>query len=87
MKKIVQVTEVEDEGLEGLMGQVITVWCLNYIYTGKLAGINEECILLEDASVVYETGVFSEKGWKDAQKLPHPAYVMKRCIESFMVLK
>ena len=87
MKKVVQIAEVEDEGLEGLMGQVVTVWCLNYIYTGRLAGVNDECILLEDASVVYETGAFNEKDWKDAQKLPHACYVMKRCIESFMVLK
>lgn len=87
MKKVVTVTEVDNEGLEGLMGQVITVWCLNYIYTGKLEGINEDYIKLTEASVVYETGPFNEKNWKDAQRLPNPCYVMKQCIESFMVLK
>ena len=62
-------------------------FCLNYIYTGKLAGVNETCVLLEDAAIVYETGAFNEKNWKDAQSLPKPVYVMLRCIESFMELK
>ena len=87
MKKIVSVQEVEGEGLIGLMGQRVTLFCLNYIYTGKLAGVNETCVLLEDAAIVYETGAFNEKNWKDAQSLPKPVYVMLRCIESFMELK
>ena len=87
MKKIVSVQEVEGEGLIGLMGQRVTLFCLNYIYTGKLAGVNETCVLLEDAAIVYETGEFSSKNWKDAQPLPKPVYVMLRCIESFMELK
>ena len=85
MKKLVQ--EVENEGLISLMGQRITVWCINYIYTGKLTGINDDCILLEDAAIVYETGSFDENGWKDAQSLPHPVYIMLAAIESYMVLK
>lgn len=87
MKKIVTVTEVENEGLEGLMGERITLFCLNYIYTGKLVGVNERFVKLEDAAIVYETGPFGEKQWKDAQALPHPVYVMTRCVESFMILK
>lgn len=87
MKKLVSVQEVEDEGLVALMGQVVTLFCLNYIYTGKLTGVNDDCVLLESASIVYETGSFNDTQWKDAQQLPHPVYVMKRCIESFMILK
>ncbi len=87
MKKIVQVQEVSGEGLEGLMGQRVTVWCLNYIYTGTLTGVNGDCIMLEDAGVVYETGALNSKDWGDMQKLPRACYIMKRCIESFMVLK
>lgn len=87
MKKIVQVQEVSGEGLEGLMGQRVTVWCLNYIYTGTLTGVNGDCILLEDAGIVYETGPLTDAKWGDMQKLPHACYVMKRCIESFMILK
>jgi hypothetical protein len=79
--------EVENEGLEGLMGQIITVFCLNYIYTGKLVGVNDKFVKLESASIVYETGSFTDKAWKDAQALPHPVYILTRCMESFMLLK
>jgi hydroxyacyl-ACP dehydratase HTD2-like protein with hotdog domain len=87
MKKIVEVTEVAGEGLVALLGQRVTLFCLNYIYTGKLAGVNETCCILEDAAIVYETGAFSDPKWKDVQALPHPVYVMLRCVESFMLLK
>lgn len=85
MKKIIE--EVSGEGLEKLLGERITLFCANYIYTGKLIGINSNYVLLEDAGIVYETGSFSEKGWKDMQPLPHPCYIMLQSIESFMVLK
>lgn len=87
MKKLVSVQEVENEGLYALMGERITLFCLNYFYTGKLAGIGEDCVKLEDAAIVYETGEFTSKDWKDAQPLPRPVYVMRQAIESFMVLK
>ena len=41
MKKIVQ--EVTGEGLEKLLGERVTLFCANYIYTGVLAGVNELC--------------------------------------------
>lgn len=87
MKKIVNVTEVSGEGLTALLGERVTLFCLNYIYTGKLTGVNESCVLLEDAAIVYETGPLLDKTWKDAQKLPGPWYVQIGCIESFGVLK
>lgn len=74
-------------GLESLLGERVTLWCANYIYTGKLSGVNADCVLLEDASVVYETGDFSSPAWKDVQRLPNRWYVTKAGIESFGVLK
>jgi hypothetical protein len=85
MKKLVQ--QVDGEGLEKLIGERVTFFCLNYIYTGKLAGVSETCALLEDASVVYETGAFTDNNWKDAQKLPNDWYVQLGVIESFGILK
>lgn len=85
MRKIVE--EVEGEGLDKLLGERVTLFCLNYIYTGKLVGINKTCVLLTDASIVYETGTLIDKSWKDAQPLPHNWYVMLSAIESFGVLK
>jgi len=84
MRKLI---EVDGEGLEALIGQRVTFFCLNYIYTGKLVGVSEAFVMLEDAAIVYETGAFNEKNWKDAQNLPHPVYVMLRAVESFMLLK
>ena len=84
MKKIV---EVNDEGLEGLMGETVTLFCMNYFYTGKLIGVNDSCVLLEDPKIVYETGEWSSKDWKDAQALPAPLYVQIHSIESFGVMK
>ena len=85
MKKIVQ--EVSGEGLEKLLGERVTLFCLNYIYTGVLSGVNESCVLLTDAAIVYETGPFTDKKWTDAQSLPNAWYVQIGCIESFGVLK
>jgi hypothetical protein len=85
MKKII--TEVQGEGLVKLMGENVTLFCMNYIYTGKLVGVNDTCVLLENAAVVYETGAFNDKKWKDAQNLPGEWYVQTSSIESFGILK
>ena len=87
MKQLVTVTEVENEGLEGLMGKRVTLFCSNYIYTGKLVGVNAMFVKLEEAGIVYETGSFTEKDWKDFQAIKEPLYVMTSAIESFMILK
>jgi hypothetical protein len=87
MKKLVQVTEVAGEGLESLLGQRVTLFCMNYIYTGTLEGVNTTCVKLVDAAIVYETGAFTDKAWKDAQSLPNAVYVQMGAIESFAVLK
>ena len=85
MKKIMQ--EVSGEGLEKLLGERVTLFCANYIYTGMLEGVNKDCVLLTDAAIVYETGPFTEKKWKDAQSLPESWYVQINAIESFGKLK
>ena len=85
MKKIVQ--EVGGEGLDKLLGDRVTLFCANYIYTGVLTGVNDTCVLLTDAGVVYETGPFSDKAWKDCQSLPGEWYVQRGAIESFGKLK
>lgn len=87
MKKLVKVEEVDGEGLIGLMGEEVTLFCLNYIYAGKLVGVNKSYVKLEGAKVIYETGAFNEKSWKDAQGLPHDWYVKLGAIESFGILK
>ena len=85
MRKIVE--EVSGEGLEKLLGERVTLFALNYIYTGKLMGVNASCVLLEYASIVYETGELNTKTWKDSQALPGAWYVQIGSIESFGCLK
>lgn len=87
MKKIVTVSEVEGEGLVALLGKRVTFFCMNYIYTGDLVGVNETCILLEKPAIVYETGAFDTKNWKDAQSLPNSLYLQTSAIEAFGEVK
>jgi hypothetical protein len=85
MRKLVQ--EVAGEGLDALLGENVTLLCANYFYTGKLIGVNETCILLENASVVFDTGSFSDPKWKNVEALGTKNwYVQKSAIESFGVL-
>lgn len=84
MKKLI---EVNDEGLEGLMGETVTLFCVNYFYTGKLVGVNDTCVKLDDPSIVYETGSWSNSSWSNAEKLPNSIYVQTQAIESFGVMK
>ena len=85
MRKLIE--EVPGEGLEALLGETVTLFCGVYIYSGKLTGVNDTCVLLEDAGIVYETGPFTDNKWKDRQPLPNKWYVTTQSIESFGVLK
>lgn len=88
MKKLVTTTEVEGAGLFSLMGARVLLMCSNYFYTGKLTGVNEDFVELEDPAIVYETGEWSAKAFKDEQKLPvKQFYVRIPAIESFGVAK
>ena len=84
MKKIV---EVSDEGLEGLLGDQVTLFCMNYFYTGKLVGVNATCVRLDGPKIVYDTGEWSNKEWSDAQSLPGSIYIQCSSIEAFGVMK
>lgn len=84
MKKIV---EVIDEGFEGLLGEIVTLFCMNYFYTGKLVGVNSTCVKLDEPKIVYDTGDWSSKDWLDAQSLSASIYVQTSSIEAFGVMK
>ena len=85
MKTIIEMQNIE--GLEKLLGERVTLFCQIYIYTGKLIGVNDSYVKLQDAAIVFETGGFDSKDWKDAQKMPHDWYVQTNAIESFGILK
>ena len=86
MKRLV--TEVENEGFEKLMGETVTLLCMNYFYNGRLVGVNETCILISDPKLIYETGSWTDSDWKDAQDMGiAELYIQKASIESFGVTK
>ncbi len=83
MKIVQKAVEVSGEGLESLLGTRVQLWCMNYIYAGVLAGVNDKDVKLEQASVVYETGVLTG-AFKDAQSVgDRPLYVRTAAIESY----
>jgi len=78
----------EHSGLEALLGETITLFCMNYIYTGKLIGVNDTHVELDNAKIVYETGDLKEAEWRDAQSLPVlPWHVQVSAIESWGIVK
>ena len=85
MKKII--VEDTEEGLIKLLGQYVTLYCDSWIYAGTLKGVNDDCVLLENPSIVYDTGKHDKHGWEIAEKLPHDWYVTRSKIESFGIFK
>ena len=59
MKIVTETTATE--GLESLLGQNVTLFCMNYIYAGKLVGVDDVQVKLDDAKIVYETGAFTKR--------------------------
>ena len=79
-----KVTKVNVGGLLGLVGQRVMLFCLNYIYEGRLDGQDGGVVELSDAHIVYETGAFGAKGYADSQKLHTDKwYVSLSSVESF----
>jgi hypothetical protein len=78
-----KVIEVSEEGLLSLLGKQIEIRCNVYIYAGTLIGVNSSCVKLDNAAIVYETGPFTDKEYKNAQKLGNNQYVCTALMESF----
>ena len=77
------IDEIENEGLLALLGEGVILFCANFIYAGKLIGVNKTCVKLENCHVVFETGSFDSKSYKDAQKIGSDFYINTNAIESF----
>ena len=84
MQVLVETKEVKEEGMLALLGQNIEIFCGVYIYAGKLVGVNDKCVKLSNPHLVYETGGFLDKKYKDAQPMGREFhYVAMGFIESF----
>lgn len=80
-----QISEVnESVGLEGLLGEEVLLICSTYFYTGKLTGVNETFVQLDNPAIVYETGAWTDKTYTDVQALHTKRFFVQRAaIESF----
>lgn len=81
MRRITQ--DTSECGFDSMLGEKICIFCGVYIYTGKVSGVNDDHIELENAKIVYETGELNSGPWKDAQDLPSPWRIMTQGIESW----
>ena len=75
--------EIENEGLIACLDQEVFIMCFNYFYAGVLVGVNDTYVKLANCHVVYETGAFSDKKYKHAQKIGDEHYIQISAIESF----
>ncbi len=73
--------------LERLKGKQVALWCMNYIYSGILLGVEDGVAVLSEAKVVYQTGPLDAVEWEDAQSLPSKWGVCISAIESFGEVK
>lgn len=95
IEKVVEKVTVETEEIidtEGgyitCLGKYVYIICDSYAYAGNLTGLNASTLELSDPHIVYETGPFFNKTWKDAQKLPtNLHHISLAKIESMCVVK
>jgi hypothetical protein len=86
MKRLI--TETNETALESLMGKKVTFFCVNYFYVGELVGVNEASVCIKNPAIVYETGKFTDKKYKNEESLNIDEwYIQTSSIESFGVLK
>jgi hypothetical protein len=76
-----------ENNFENYINERITLFCANYIYSGRLSKISNGWLTLAEAGIVYETGPFESKEWQDYQALPHPIHINVNSVESLMILK
>ena len=71
-------------GMEKLIGGKVILLCANYFYNGKLVEVGESYVLLDDATIVYDTGQWSAKSYELAEALPSKQWsVSRQFIESW----
>ena len=77
----------EIENMDDLIGETYMFQCARYIYHGKVKSVNATYIEIENASVVFNTGDYSNSSPEDSQSLPNNAFIMRQSIEMFAKMK
>lgn len=70
-------------GFQALMGRVVELWGVDYIYHGKLAEIRLDAVRLEDASIIFDTGSFDSDEYARIEKLTTDRWVKRAAVESY----
>ena len=84
MNALNNVVEMSGAGIDAFQGQSVMLFCSNYIYAGKVVEVTASYVKLDNAQIVYETGPYTQSGYKDAQDLPGGTWFVKTLsIESF----
>ena len=74
--------------LSHLIGEKVTFFCLNYIYHGEVVACDFRGVSLKNPKIVYETGDFEEKGFKNAELVYSDLFRLNHAsIESYCILK
>ena len=83
MKRLVE--SKETDGLDNLMGEYVELYCMNYIYCGKLMGVGVDDVCLAECKIVYETGgLLDHSSYERAESFgTDERFVCKRGIESY----
>ena len=77
----------EPQNFEYLLGENVVFICSSYTYIGVCTGVNATVFEVSDPSIIYETGPWLDKNWKDTQKLPtNKITIGVNQYESFFVL-
>lgn len=72
-----------EEALARLTGEQVWLWCINYVYYGTIADVSSTDVLLENATIVLESGDFKDDSFKEYENVPYPVHVRTSAIESF----
>lgn len=83
-KPVRELVEVEDAGLVSLLGKRVILLCAAYFYDGTLEGVNDTCVELSDAHIVFNAGTWSDPGYETAESFRGgQLFVQVAAIESF----
>jgi len=80
--------EKSETALAELIGDDVTLFCVNYFYHGKLAAINDVFVTLQDAAIIYDTGSWPDgedvnNEYADAQRIGGDINVCIAAVEAF----
>lgn len=75
------------EVLKEYVGRTVTLYCVNYFYSGPLVDVRDGCAILNPAIIIYNTGDHGAKDWSCARPFPEQWCVSLDAVESFGYFK